>query len=733
MACRRASLGLALLLVAGLLPLWTHVNGQEVVSLKAGDVITRSIVVRPGTYRLSAPTDLSTPAITIRGNDITVDFNGATLTGSPELADPDTFAGAGILIDGGSKVTVKNAVIRGYKVGILARHSYGLHLTHNDLSYNWKQRLYSGIEKESLVDWMSYHENEKDEWLRYGAAMYLSDCGSAEIDHNTVVQGQNGLMMTRSQGLKIWNNTFQFLSGIGIGLYRATNNEIMHNKIDWCVRGYSHGFYNRGQDSAGLLMYEQSSHNRVAFNSITHGGDGLFLWAGQSTMDTGKGGSNNNVFFKNDFSHAVANGIEATFSTWNIFDQNRIEECWHGVWGGYSYESFWTRNRFANNTEAIAIEHGQENVISENTFDRDGTAIRLWQNPTQDPNWGYPKYHDTKSHGYYIGYNTFAANKTPVSLRDTTDVLVAGLYNQEDVPAITREGDTSGFRLRLDSGGLGPGDFFVPDAAVPMADGMDAMIKPGERRGRNTIIVDEWGPYDWQSPRFWPVLDQPGLKGPSYGRNLELQVLGPEGDWKITRVRGASVDRRRGKTGDQLTVRPDGRRLVDYDVSAEYRGRAVVSPRGVKTAAGTPYIFHFFKFFVPIDWRIKLFEYSDASDPVRQPDAFTKLVTGTPLKEVSHDRLDYISGREIEYGVPRDRFALVAEGTADLPSGDFMLSVISDDGVRVWVDGEEVIDAWSPHESRVDRAPIRGGHRKVKVEYYEVGGFAELRFDIQRR
>jgi len=732
MVCRRASLGLALLLVAALPFGWIQLDGQEVVSLKAGDVITRSIVVRPGTYRLGASADLSTPAITIRGTDITVDFNGATLTGSADSADPDTFAGVGILIDAGSNVTVKNAVIRGYKVGILARRSYGLHLTHNDLSYNWKQRLYSGIEKESLVDWMSYHENEKDEWLRYGAAIYLSECGSAEIDHNLVVQGENGLMITRSGGLKIWNNTFQFLSGIGVGLYRVLGSEIMHNKIDWCVRGYSHGFYNRGQDSAGLLMYEQSSDNRVAFNSITHGGDGLFLWAGQSTMDTGKGGSNNNVFFKNDFSHAVANGIEATFST-NIFDQNRIEDCWHGVWGGYSYSSVWRRNRFANNTEAIAIEHGQQNIISENTFDHDETAIRLWQNATQDPNWGYPKYRDTRSHGYYIGYNAFAANKTPMSLRDTTDVLVAILGNQEDAPAITREGDTSGFRLRFDASGLGPGDFYVRDAAVPMPDGMDAMIRPGERRGRDTIIVDEWGPYDWKSPRFWPVLDQPGLKGPAYGKNLKLQVLGPEGDWKITRVRGASVDRRGGKTGDRLLVTPGAGRLVDYDVAAEYRGGAVVSPRGDKTASGKPYIFHYSRFFVPIDWRIKLFDYSDATDPVKQPDAFTKLVAGVPLKEVAHDRLDYISGREMEDGVPRDRFALVAEGTADLPSGDFMLTVISDDGVRVWVDGEEVIDAWSPHESRVDRAPIRGGHRKLKVEYYEVGGFAELRFDIQRR
>jgi hypothetical protein len=29
--------------------------------------------------------------------------------------------------------------------------------------------------------------------------------------------------------------------------------------------------------------------------------------------------------------------------------------------------------------------------------------------------------------------------------------------------------------------------------------------------------------------------------------------------------------------------------------------------------------------------------------------------------------------------------------------------------------------------------PISGGRRRFKVEYYEVGGFAELRFDIQRR
>ena len=68
-----------------------------------------------------------------------------------------------------------------------------------------------------------------------------------------------------------------------------------------------------------------------------------------------------------------------------------------------------------------------------------------------------------------------------------------------------------------------------------------------------------------------------------------------------------------------------------------------------------------------------------------------------------------------------------------LPPGDYTLQVISDDSVRVWVDGALMIDSWEPHESKVDRTPITGGQRRFKVEYYEAGGFAELRFEIQRR
>jgi hypothetical protein len=53
--------------------------------------------------------------------------------------------------------------------------------------------------------------------------------------------------------------------------------------------------------------------------------------------------------------------------------------------------------------------------------------------------------------------------------------------------------------------------------------------------------------------------------------------------------------------------------------------------------------------------------------------------------------------------------------------------------VRVWVDDLLAIDEWQPHESKVSRVPLSGGRRRFKVQYYEVDGFAELRFTILRR
>jgi len=692
------------------------------VGLTPGMVITSNTRVKPGTYRL--PGRDGAAAITVRGSNITVDMTGVVLEGGDPFADPDSYVGTGIAIDGGDHVTLKGATIRGYKTAILARKTPFLHLTGNDLSYNWKQRLWSGIEKESLVDWMSYHDNEKDEWLRFGAAIYLSECDDAEIDHNRAIQGQNGLMITRSARLKIWNNTFSHLSSVGLGMYRTTDSVVAHNKLDYAVRGYSHGFYFRGQDSTGILMYEQSSRNTFHHNSATHGGDGLFLWAGQSTMDTGKGGANDNLFYANDFSHAVANGIEATFSR-NKFFKNRIEDCWHGVWGGYSFDSVFEGNTFANNDEAIAIEHGQNIQIRHNTFRGDKVALRLWANPTQDPNWGYPKTRDTRSRGYEIIGNRFdthgvvfdltRSSNLQVSMNSTTGTIGTLIKGGVDVFNLTYDGPMEGFD--------GPPP--ATPAPAPLPNGMDAMIPEGTPRGRSTMIVDEWGPYDYKSPKVWPV-------GKATERPLKLRVLGPKGNWKLVSARGGASNAKAGATGAEIIVTPNGG-SADLRLEFEYIGEEVVDPRGRRTPAGQPHSFVYELFEPAIAWKTQWWTWAETADPLKAPDAFAARLRETPTLSATVPRFDLISGRTMVEGLPNDRLAMRAEGEVRLPPGDYEIVTITDDGIRVWVDGKLVLERWDIHGSTVDRIPLTGGRHRIRLEYFEATGWAELKLRIVRR
>jgi alpha-L-fucosidase len=81
-------------------------------------------------------------------------------------------------------------------------------------------------------------------------------------------------------------------------------------------------------------------------------------------------------------------------------------------------------------------------------------------------------------------------------------------------------------------------------------------------------------------------------------------------------------------------------------------------------------------------------------------------------------------------GVPQSKFAVVATGRVSLAAGTYTLRTISDDGVRVWIDGRLAIDDWTPHESAVDVAALAGGVHDVRLEYYQVDGWTELRLDI---
>lgn len=724
-----AALALALMaLLARAEPAWTQGAGGAPVALRNGAVITRSTTIRPGTYRLASHS-LDTAAIIIRGSDITVTLAGVDLVGAREDDEPDAAAGLAILVDGGTNVTIRGGRIRGYKIAIMARGTRNLRVLDSDLSFNWKPRLYSLVEHESLADWLSYHHNEKDEWLRYGAAIYLRGVRGGEIKGVTVHQGMNGLLITDTDSLLVWNNDFSFNSGLGIGLYRSSHNRLMHNRVDFNVRGYSEGFYRRGQDSAGILIYEQSDSNLVAYNSATHSGDGLFLWAGQHTMDTGEGGANDNVFYRNDFSFAPTNAMEATFSR-NVFLENTATGSDYGLWGGYSFSSLVAANKFARNRIGLAIEHGQDNHIVGNTFDGDSTAISLWANAIEPSDWGYPKHRDTRSRDYVIADNTIKAHRVGLRVRDTKGARVERNAMAAD-SLLVLGGDTAGFALVSDTAGR-PARDFSRYRIAPMAGAQRVSATGFGTWSRSTIVVDEWGPYDWKYPRLWPV-------DTSTSTPLRLKVLGPRapGDWRVLRMRGATLSREAGKLNDVIRVRPAPGPVEDWDIALEYRGAATRSPRGGVRPAGTSYVFAYSRFAPKATWDLKVYAWSDSSHPIRAAAAFDSLLAGsrgTPVATQATPRLDYMWFRPRVAGWPQEKAGAVATTDVALPAGaQYTLRTISDDGIRVWVDDALVIEDWTVHESKVIEVPIAPGRHRVRIHYFQESGWTELRAEFVKK
>ena len=570
------------------------------------------------------------------------DFGGMIVHGEAAGVEPNRRRGTGVYLSGGARITIRNLTVRGYKMGLYAQDVQQLEIKNGDFSYNWKEKLASTPEREDLSDWMSFHQNEKNEWLRYGAGIYLKNCTRFVVTDCRIVGGQCGLMLTGCTEGRVTSNQFSFLSGIGIGLYRSSDNLIQQNKVDWCVRGYSHGVYNRGQDSAGILIYEQSNRNRFCYNSVTHGGDGFFLWAGQNTMDTGEGGCNDNLVWGNDFSHSPTNGIEATFSR-NRFIGNKVLECWHGVWGGYSFDTVIAENQFGYNAQAIAIEHGRDNRIEANEFLRDNEGIVLWHNPTQNSNWAYPKKHDTSSQNYAIQNNRFRELSRPCfTIRDTQRVTISddNAFSDCSTPLMAREGDTTGLffpvnapqsltkplptmlangrpLLATEADSVAYHRRFQTDwqpskkvlgfsKPTVIATGKSAWLPAIALRGRRYILVDEWGPYDFESPR---LTQREAVNGKE--NTLRFEVLGPKGGWHVRKIQGVTLSAQSGTVPGTVDVTmPKSGLAINAGIELEYRGEKTTDYKGIVTVAGRPVLFGWHKVFLPIAWDVRFFAWT---------------------------------------------------------------------------------------------------------------------------
>ena len=82
---------------------------------------------------------------------------------------------------------------------------------------------------------------------------------------------------------------------------------------------------------------------------------------------------------------------------------------------------------------------------------------------------------------------------------------------------------------------------------------------------------------------------------------------------------------------------------------------------------------------------------------------------GSPYPEISADQF---SARWVRY--------------IDVTPGTYRFTVTSDDGVRLWIDDDLILDAWYDRAAETDYVDyyLSAGHHLVRMEYYENAGFA---------
>jgi hypothetical protein len=127
-------------------------------------------------------------------------------------------------------------------------------------------------------------------------------------------------------------------------------------------------------------------------------------------------------------------------------------------------------------------------------------------------------------------------------------------------------------------------------------------------------------------------------------------------------------------------------------------------------------------------------------------------VTATPAPAITDWRGEYFTNRDLSGapalvrndvsldfnwgygspapGIPPDNFSVRWTRTLNLSTGEYRFNARSDDGVRVWIDGQLLIDDWREQPvttSTADRTLSAGPHN-FRIEYFEAYGEAQLQF-----
>lgn len=125
------------------------------------------------------------------------------------------------------------------------------------------------------------------------------------------------------------------------------------------------------------------------------------------------------------------------------------------------------------------------------------------------------------------------------------------------------------------------------------------------------------------------------------------------------------------------------------------------------------------------------------SDPVWQAAYWSNpSLSGDPALTREDANIDFEWGAGSPgSGVPADGFSARWTRYIDVNPDTYRFYVTADDGVRVWIDNQLLLDKWYDHPAQTftfDKY-LGSGHHLIKIEYYENSGFATAQLSWMRK
>lgn len=112
-----------------------------------------------------------------------------------------------------------------------------------------------------------------------------------------------------------------------------------------------------------------------------------------------------------------------------------------------------------------------------------------------------------------------------------------------------------------------------------------------------------------------------------------------------------------------------------------------------------------------------------------------KNLQGAPVLQRYENTIDFNWGDgSPDYRVPDDNFSAQWTKRQYFDAGTYQFIATMDDAMRVWVDGQLIIDSWydSQEHTEVATMNLAQGDHDIRVDYYEAGGVAIAVFTWQK-